>query len=105
MTALNFMIQKEQVCFAIDSLAISTDDHLPYTYLTKFIILPHLSTVVTGTGNGLLVAEWMNYARSNIIAKDIDHFNNYAPDSLSTVAKRFPELDTVSTTIYHFGYS
>jgi hypothetical protein len=105
MTALNFLIQEHQICFAIDSLAVSPDDKSPQVYLTKFIVLPHLSMAVTGTGHGGLVARWMSYVRDRIIAKDIDHLNKYVPAELRSLWKEFQVFHDNTATIYHFGYS
>ena len=105
MTALNFLVQEDQICFAIDTLSISADDRLPSGYLTKFIFLPHLSTVVTGTGHGTFINEWMNFVRGKIIAKDIDHLNEYVPQALNEIAEQFPELGDITATVYHFGFS
>ncbi|MBU1053955.1 MAG: hypothetical protein KKC46_09015 [Proteobacteria bacterium] len=105
MTALNYIIQKDHVCIAIDTLSLESDDRKPYAYMTKFILLPHLHTIVTGTGLGLLVSEWMAQARSNILGTDIDDLNQYTPDCLHKISAHYPQMNGSSTTIYHFGYS
>lgn len=105
MTALNFVHQEDQICIALDTLSIEAEDHKPFAFMTKFILLPHLHTILTGTGFGPFVSEWMAQARSNILAQDIEHLNQYAPDCLLKLASHYPQLNGTSATIYHFGYS
>lgn len=105
MTALNFLIQKHQACFAIDTLSVTADERQPLCFLTKFIVLPHLATAVAGTGHGSLIQEWMHFVRSNLVARDVEHLNQYVPDVLKEIANRHPELEEITATIYHFGYS
>ncbi len=105
MTALNFVIQEDNVYIALDTLAIEAEDHEPLIYMTKFILLPHLHTIVTGTGLELFVSEWMALVRSNLLAKDIEHLNQYTPDCLRKLASDCNYLNGSTATIYHFGYS
>ena len=105
MTALNFLIQEKQVCFAIDTLAVTADEKQPLCFMTKFIVLPHLSTAVAGTGHAELITQWMNFIRSSLVARDVEHLNQYVPDNLKKLAENFPELDDITATIYHFGFS
>ena len=105
MTALNFVIEEDRICFAMDTLSLGFDDHQPLAFLTKYVILPHLQTIVTGTGHGMVVSDWMAMARSNIVARDIDHVNQYTPSALLRIGERYPELVDTTATVYHFGYS
>ncbi|PHR66580.1 MAG: hypothetical protein COA51_00850 [Idiomarina sp.] len=105
MTALNYQIQNNQICFAIDTLAICVKDREPARFMTKFISLPHISTVITGTGHGEFIDAWMSFVRANMIIQDIDDLNQLGSQSLKWIAKGFPELNETSATIYHFGYS
>ena len=105
MTALNFLIQKEQICIAMDTLSLSADDRDPLAYATKFIALPHVDMVVSGTGNGQVINEWMALVRSKIVITDIEHLNEYAPNSLAKIMDKYVENEEITATIYHFGYS
>lgn len=105
MTALNFVIQEDQICLAMDTLSVAAEDREPLVFLTKYAVLPHLDMVVTGTGHGSFVAEWMHHARSNVIATDIDHLNQYTPDRLRQIAANHADLARITATIYHFGFS
>jgi hypothetical protein len=104
-TALNFVVQEKQICIATDTLSIAFDDKKPFIFTTKYIVLPHVQTVVSGTGHGRLIAEWMSFVRDRIIATDIDHLNQYVPDALIKLSKSYDNLNSNTATIYHFGYS
>ena len=47
----------------------------------------------------------MAYVRSQIIATDIEHLDQYTPEALQNLSEHFPDLDDITATIYHFGYS
>jgi hypothetical protein len=104
MTALNFVIQENQVCLAMDTLSISANDRKPHAYVTKFIALPHLQLIVAGTGHGDILSEWFALVRSSVVATDIEHLNQYATDAISKIASN-QEQNEISATVYHFGYS
>lgn len=104
MTALNFVITRNEICFAVDTLAIGADDHQPFAYITKFVLLPHIKTAATGTGHGMFLAEWYAHVRGSIIASDIDRLDGLTPAELRRIARGY-DLAAVSATVYHFGYS
>lgn len=99
------MVEESQICIAIDTLAISGTERTPQSFISKYAVLPHLQVIVTGTGHGLFIDEWMAMARGGIIARDIDHLNLYTPGCLRKIAEKYPELSNISVTIYHFGFS
>lgn len=105
MTALIFQITPDEVVFATDTLALSGPDRTPFTYLTKFVVLPHVRIAATGTGNGDLLAEWFGYLRGGyILARDIDGLDQYCPPALRKLAQTH-DLRVLTATAYHFGYS
>ncbi len=104
MTALNFVLQENQVCLTMDTLSLSADGREPLAYVTKFVVLPHLQLIVAGTGHGKILSEWYALARCSVIATDIEHLNQYASDAINEIAIN-QEFNEMNTTIYHFGYS
>jgi len=104
MTALNFVIQPDQIVLATDTLSLAAADGEPLSFVTKFLVLPHLRTVATGTGNGPFLAEWYSYVRASVLAQDVDHLNQYSPSALRRIAAGH-DLAAISATVYHFGYS
>lgn len=105
MTALVFTIQPDQICLAMDTLVVDHYDKTPLTYQTKFTVLPHINVVIAGTGLTPLVNGWFHYVNGNIVVRDIDHLNSFAPGLLRDAAARCQGTDLTTTTLYHFGYS
>jgi len=105
LTALNFAIQPDQILFTMDTLSIDGVSRKPSIYVTKYVVLPHLQTIVTGTGHGTLVSDWLEKSRSGVIAQDIDHLDQYTPSILKQISINYPELNEITSTIYHFGFS
>jgi len=103
-TALDFFVQPDHVIFATDTLSVDADAQQPHSFLTKFAVLPHLGLAATGTGNGLFLAEWYSVLRSDLIARDIDHVDSYAPGELRRIGDSH-DLTSSTATAYHFGYS
>jgi len=105
MTALNFLIQKNQIYIVMDTLAISGDDKTPYMFKTKFLALPHINTVICGTGNGPFVENWFAMAQHRMVVKDLDNLDFHTTTALLEIKKEYEDLDKNSVTLYHFGYS
>jgi hypothetical protein len=104
MTALNFFVKSDEICFATDTLALDAEDRVPIAFITKFAMLPHLRTVITGTGNNQFVSKWLDYARGHIIALDVEHLNLFCTDAMRLLAVEC-SLENITATIYHFGFS
>jgi hypothetical protein len=104
-TALNFTIQEDEICIAMDTLSISADDHLPLSFMTKFAILPHIQSIVTGTGPADFVSSWMDFSRRNVFANDIDQLNEATPSFLREASGKLVSTEEQCATVYHFGYS
>jgi len=105
MTALNYTIQPDQICLAMDTLVISAQDKTPLCYQTKFVTLPHLNLVIAGTGLASLIAHWFHIVNTSAVVRDIDHLNVFAPELLPKIAESQEGTDLTTTTLYHFGYS
>lgn len=105
MTALIYALQPDQVCLAMDTLTVSADDKTPLLFQTKFSVLPHLKMVIAGTGLAAMVTQWFQFVNGNMVARDIDHVDVYAPAALRRAGAACPGTDLSTTTLYHFGYS
>lgn len=105
MTALIYALQPDQVCLAMDTLVVSADDKTPLLFQTKFAVLPHLQMVIAGTGLAAMVTQWFQFVNGNIVARDVDHVDLYAPGALRRAEAECPGTDLTTTTLYHFGYS
>lgn len=103
MTALNFLFTQDAVYIAMDTLSLSMDDRKPLKYASKIFPLPHLRSVMCGTGNLDLILSWYNRIQRNVVAKDIEYLNSITQKCLQELNSEYPE--TVTTTVYQFGYS
>lgn len=102
MTAINFMFDADTVVIAMDTLSIS-EDRTPFKFVSKIFPLPHLRSVMCGTGNLDLILEWYTTIQKNVISYDIDIFSQLTSATLKKLNAKHPPEAT--TTIYQFGYS
>jgi len=100
MTALNFILAEDQVIISMDSLS-SNENANPFKYTTKIFPLPHINTVVCGTGSLQLVLKWFCYIQEKVLAENINVINREAPEALPILEKETGH--EVDSTIYHFG--
>jgi hypothetical protein len=106
MTALNFMLSKDTVCITMDTLCQDPSDRSPFLYTSKIYPLPHLDGVMCGTGVAQFIVEWFERIQTGILAKNIEHLNEYVPGALLGLFEKYKKIDEKTTsTIYHFGYS
>jgi len=105
MTALIYALQPDQVCLAMDTLTVSAADKSPILFQTKFAVLPHLDMVVAGTGLAAMVTQWFQFVNGNMVVRDIDHVDCFAPEALRKAEAECPGTELSTTTLYHFGHS
>ena len=90
----------------MDTLAV-TPGGAPAMWTSKFHIVPHLRSIVCGTGfDGAFVGEWFLKVNSMLGVGDVVDLDLYAQKGLRALAaekysSRFPAGRTL--TIYHFG--
>lgn len=111
MTALNFLLEPNRVCIAMDTLSLIAGSNQPFMYTSKIYPLPHLDGVMCGTGFMQLALNWFSFIQSRIIVRDIPHMDMYTKDGLLSVVQELSQehqLDQIDQskmgTIYHFGY-
>lgn len=109
MSSLIFLTDEDQAFVATDTLATSQDG-VPFMFTTKAFIVPHLWMIMCGTGVGGFLGRWFIQVNDRMILSDIDNLDYHAPKGISALwsehRKEFPSIpDTVSTTVYHFGFS
>ncbi len=105
MTALIYIFQENQVCIAMDTLSLSSDDGKPLYFTSKISPLPHLNGLICGTGVMNFIVNWVALVHTNIVAEDIEHLSIYTPDSLRKLWQEFRFNEGQQSTIYYFGYS
>jgi hypothetical protein len=108
MSSLIFHTDKEQVFVATDTLATSYDGK-PFMFTTKAFIVPHLQTIICGTGAGGFLGKWFIQINDRMIIRGIDNLDYHTPRNLAALwhshKEEFSIPCGVTATIYHFGFS
>lgn len=108
MSSLIFHIDPEQILVATDTLATDLDGS-PMMFCSKAIYLPHLRTIIAGTGMGMFAGDWAMEVNNRMALSGIRNLDHHAPGQLSLRWReyklRYSLPDSVTTTVYHFGLS
>ncbi|GAV11370.1 hypothetical protein [Paenibacillus sp. NAIST15-1] len=102
MTAINFIYEENQVTIYMDTLSLDLNRR-PLKFVSKIYPIPHLKTVICGTGNMDLILDWVYFVQRKLTAADIAYLREITSETLSELNKKYPP--DISTTIYQFGYS
>lgn len=104
---MNFVLQEDLVGIVTDSVVSSPADMQPMLFTTKVYPVPHWKGLICGTGIMNVVTEWAFAAMTSILARDLIHLDEFAPDALRTLFKKVTtQLGATGTvTLYHFGFS
>lgn len=87
----------------MDSLMSNTEDMSPRKYMSKVLPLPHLNTVVCGTGDISLILNWHNYIQAHCTASDINALNRVAKSKLPELLDAYGFNVPATATLYQFG--
>jgi len=108
MSSLIFHTDQIQVFVATDTLATSLDGK-PAMFTTKAFVVPHIRTIICGTGAGGFLGRWFIQINDRMIVRGIDNLDCHTPKILAaswiTYKEEFSLPDSVSVTVYHFGFS
>lgn len=105
MSSLIFHTQPDLAVVATDTLAV-TPDGTPSLFSSKAIYLPHLKTIIAGTGL-MFAADWSNYVNSNMTLAGLRNLNYHTPKLLRSRWQKlkgdpgFPQGATI--TVYQIG--
>ncbi len=106
MSSLIFYTDPTQALVATDTLAVKPDGQ-PLMFCSKAIYLPHLRTIVAGTGLGGFANDWANEVNNRLIVGGIRNLDYHTPRSLrtrweaTTSSSDFPS--GLTTTVYQIG--
>ncbi|WP_308638978.1 hypothetical protein [Paenibacillus silvisoli] len=103
MTAINFIYEENQITIYMDTLSLDEKGR-PFKYVSKLFPIPHLRSVICGTGNLDLIMDWVHQVQRNVIAADIAYLSEITTEQLIALQEKYPK-DAGATTIYQFGYS
>ncbi|WCF11564.1 hypothetical protein NDS46_29910 (plasmid) [Paenibacillus thiaminolyticus] len=103
MTAINFIYEENQVSIYMDTLSLD-EKRKPFKFVSKIYPIPHLRSVICGTGNVDVIMDWVYRVQRNVVAADIEFLSSVTTEQLLEIHKKYNTFD-VCTTIYQFGYS
>lgn len=108
MSSLIFFTDESQALIATDSLAVDTQGN-PAFFCSKAHYIPHLKTVIAGTGAGGFANEWALSVSARMVVKGIHNLDYHTPERLralwSEYKVKYSIPESLTTTVYQFGIS
>jgi hypothetical protein len=108
MSSLIFETDERQIVVATDTLAVTTEGE-PFLFASKATHVPHLRTIIAGTGFGGLSNEWALTVSARMIVRGILNLNYHTPNGLRELWKKYKAEYSIpewlTTTVYQFGIS
>ncbi|EEW2545476.1 hypothetical protein GXH09_08990 [Escherichia coli] len=105
MSSLIFYTDEIQAVVATDTLAV--DNGKPIAFVSKSGFIPHLKTIVAGTGAGGFANKWLLEASTRMVVRGIQNLDFHTPKALNRLwldyKKEFSLPDEFTTTVYQFG--
>jgi hypothetical protein len=101
MSALIYFLQENQVVLAMDTLssARAESELKPFKYVSKIFPLPHMNSVICGTGEFFPILKWFEFVESSIVANGIVYLNRLTELSIKEFMKNENPSNSL-TTIY-----
>jgi hypothetical protein len=107
MSSLIFYSDADQALIATDTLAVKPEG-APLLFCSKAIHLPHLNTVIAGTGQGGFATRWAMHVNDRMVINGINNLDFHTPKGLrelwDTYCDEFKITSGATTTVYQFGY-
>ncbi len=108
MSSLIFATDEQQIVVATDTLAMTTKGE-PFLFASKATHVPHLRTIIAGTGFAGFSNEWALTVSTRMIVRGILNLNYHTPRGLRELWKTYKSdysiSDNLTTTLYQFGIS
>lgn len=105
MTALIYSLAPQGVWIAMDTLVVRPDNKRPIKFVTKIYPIPHLTSVMCGTGVMQFALHWSNTIQTKVVGTDITSLDDLAPAVLPQMAAHYGISKDQTSTIYHFGFA
>ena len=107
MTLLNFILAEEAVYLVADTVVSDSMDKSPVSFTTKVYPVPHWDGLICGTGIMNFVVNWYCTAITSVLATDLKHLDQFAPEQLRSLFEKYEEEyegHELRSTIYHLGF-
>lgn len=105
MTALIYVIEKDQLRLAMDTLIVSADDKSPLEYQNKFVVFPNVNVVIAGTGLAEFIYSWFLHLENKICDIGFDQLIRSSSSELLHLERQCKNFEITDSTVYQFGYS
>lgn len=106
MSSLIFYTDVSQALVATDTLAVKPGG-APLMFCSKAIYLPHMRTIIAGTGLGMFASDWANHVNNRLVVAGLRNLDYHTPDGLRALwasAKEQDDIpDSITTTVYQIG--
>jgi hypothetical protein len=107
-SSLIFHTDEEQALVATDTLGV-TSKGVPFLFTSKALYLPHLRTIVAGTGVGGFATDWWARINNRFVVRGIENLDCHTPAALrecwNAYRATYSVPESLTSTIYHFGIS
>ncbi len=108
MSSLIFSTDENQIFVATDTLAV-TPTGGPFMFVTKSVHIPHLRTIIAGTGAGGFANKWALEVSTRMVLRGIENLDFHTPAALRRLWEEYlceyEISDDITTTVYQFGIS
>ena len=102
MTALVFYFTDHSICLAMDALSLDIEKH-PFKLVSKFVLLPHLQSIICGTGVLGLIPKWIEFIQTSMVFGNITQLSMATSNQLKKIYEEMSIPSDITSTIYHFG--
>jgi len=107
-TSFICMLGEDNLILATDTLA-TTPEGTPSFFTSKATHVPHLKSLIMGTGVGGFANRWANQVAASMVLSGINNLDYHTPKALRDLWKAYRAEhdvpDGITTTVYHFGLS
>lgn len=107
MSSIIFDFNEEAALLAVDTLATDPDG-TPGFFTSKAQYVPHLKTIIAGTGCAGFAADWATHVNNRLLLNGTENLNHHTPNVLNRRWGEFRSFENIpeqySTTVYHLGY-
>lgn len=108
MSSLIFATDESQIFVATDTLAVTPDGE-PFLFASKATHIPHLRTIIAGTGGGGFSNQWALTVASRMVVNGIHNLDYHTPEALKELwgqySNEYSLPENFTTTVYQFGFS
>lgn len=91
MTALNWVLQEDQVTIVCDTLVSSATDRLPVRFISKVFPIHHARTLLAGTGSELALMRALSAVISGALCRHVVDVDRALSAVLPGVVQELPE--------------